>query len=133
MSSHPSQIKLEKRFRKMLNELDEYLENTYGNQYDLHPNRPVRGEAASNLYDGLFSATMNFSMGYGSEHGRGYIVKIDISTLEQVDKEHRSHIEEDAIEHLRLLLERDFPERYLEIKRDGRLYKIVGDFSLGHL
>jgi hypothetical protein len=74
---------------------------------------------------------MNFSMGYGSQFGRGYVVKIDISTLERVDREHRTHIEQDAVNHLRELLEQHFPERRLDVKRDGNLYKIVGDFSLG--
>jgi hypothetical protein len=131
MTTHPSQEKLEKRFRKMLDKLDAYLEDTYGQAYDLHPNRPPRGESSSTIYDGLFSATMNFSMGYGSQFGRGYVVKIDISTLEQVDREHRTHIEQDAIDHLRQLLDEHFPERRLDVKRDGNLYKIVGDFSLG--
>lgn len=132
MSTHPSQVKLEKRFRAMLNELDEYLETTYGDRYDLHPNRLPRGEASSNIYDGLFSATMKFSLGYGSQLGRGYVVTIDISTLEMVDPEHRREIEADAARHLEELIPKHFPERELSVRRDGRLYKIVGDFSLGH-
>ncbi len=78
---HPKQSALEKRLRAMLDELDNYLEDTYGEYFDLHPNRLARGEASSTLYDGLFSASLKFTMGYGTDSGRGYSVVIDISTL----------------------------------------------------
>lgn len=115
----------------MLDELDDYLEDTYGSRYELHPNRLPRGEASSNLYDGLFSASIKFTLGYGSETGRGYVVTIDISTLQHIDVKDREAIEGDAARKLEELIPQYFPERRLEVKKDGNVYKIVGNFSLG--
>lgn len=131
MSQHPSQRKLEQRFRAMLDELDEYLENRYESLYRLHPNRLPRGEASSGLYDGLFAASMTFTAGYGSQHGRGYVVVIDVSTLDRVDPQHKKEIQRDAAGKLEELLPAYFPDRRLSVKKDGNVYKIVGDFSLG--
>lgn len=117
----------------MLDELDDYLEETYGQRFIRHPNRPKRGEAASSRYDGLFSATSKFTLGYGSERGRGYLIVIDISTLDHIDKKTRDQIETDAIEHLKQLIPRYLPDRKLEVVKDGTVYKLVGDFSLGSL
>jgi hypothetical protein len=128
---HPKQSALEKRLRAMLDELDNYLEDTYGECFDLHPNRLARGEASSTLYDGLFSASLKFTMGYGTDSGRGYSVVIDISTLESIDRKTRNEIDEAAAEKLSQLLPRYFPERDLRLAREGHYYKIIGDFSLG--
>ncbi len=128
---HPKQEELEKRLRKMLDELDEYLEETYGDQFILHPNRLKKGEAASPLYDGMFSTSTKFSMGYGTKSGRGYDIVIDISTLEYVKNENRQRIEDDAARKLKTLLPNYFPNRKLSILKEANYYKLVGDFSLG--
>jgi len=125
------QDKLEESLTKMCLELDSYLEDKYGEKYPRHPNRMKRGEAASGNYDGLFSAGTKFTLGYGSSEGRGYIVDIDIVTLSWVKKEEEKQIIDDGISYLKDLLPKYFPDRKLEIKHDGNLYKIVGDFSLG--
>jgi hypothetical protein len=96
----------------------------------LHPNRPERGKAARVSYDGLFSTGTKFTLGYGSEHGRGYLVDIEMSTLEKVHPNDRSEIESAAIEFLEEQLPRHFPNRKLQVVKDGKVYKIVGDFSL---
>ncbi len=128
---HPKQAELDKTLRKMLDELDEYLEVKYGDKYILHPNRLPKGGAASPLYDGLFSTSTKFSMGYGTKTGRGYDVVIDISTLEYVKNEFRSKLEDDAAEKLRSLLPIYFPNRELSVLKEHNYYKLVGDFSLG--
>jgi hypothetical protein len=128
---HPKLAEIEERLRRALDELDNYLEDTYGTVYQLHPNRLDRGEASSPSYDGLFSVHAKFSLGYGSETGRGYILHISLSTLEQIPKPKRSKIEQDAVEKMNAIIPRYFPERDIRVTRDGGVYKIVGDFSLG--
>ncbi len=131
MSTHPKQQELEDTLRKMCDDLDTFLEDTYGDRYPLHPNRLARGNAASVAYDGLFSTGTQFTMGYGSKAGRGYIVDIDIATLSRVDKNDHDMIEASAVAYLESLLPVYFPNRQLQIVKDGNLYKIIGDFSLG--
>ncbi|PKL13127.1 MAG: hypothetical protein CVV52_07315 [Spirochaetae bacterium HGW-Spirochaetae-8] len=129
MSSQQQQ--LENQLRRMCDDLDQYLEDTYGDKYPLHPNRPLRGKAARVAYDGLFSTGTKFTLGYGSETGKGYLVDIEIITLSQVKPEDRDEIEQAAISHLRKIIGEYLPTRKLDICKDGRVYKIIGDFSLG--
>lgn len=128
---HPKQRELEDTLNKMCLDLDTFLEEKYGDKYPLHPNRLKRGKAASGNYDGLFSAGTKFTLGYGSKEGRGYIVDIDIVTLTWIKKKEQEEIVEDGVKYLKSIMPKYFPERKLEIKKDGNLYKIVGDFSLG--
>lgn len=128
---HPKQIELETQLHKMCLELDNHLEDNFGAMFPLHPNREKRGKTSSANYDGLFSTGVQFTNGYGSSLGRGYLLDIDISTLSWVKKSDVSLIEEEAINFLSKALKRYFPNRKLEIKRDQNVIKIVGDFSLG--
>lgn len=82
-------------------------------------------------YDGLFSTGTQFTLGYGSDHGRGYLVSVEIRTLSKVHEEDRKEIETSAITYLRSIIPAYFPNRNIEVKRDGNVYKLVGDFSLG--
>ena len=127
----PQQQVLENHMRALCDDLDHFLEDTFGNRYPLHPNRPPRGKAARVAYDGLFSTGTKFTLGYGSEHGRGYLVDIEISTLERVHPVDRQEIEHAAITFLREQLPIHFPKRKLTVVKDGKVYKIIGDFSLG--
>lgn len=131
MSTHPSQLLLEQKLRRLADDLDNYLEDRFGNLYPLHPNRPRRGEAASVAYDGLFSTGTQFTAGYGSKHGRGYIMSIEIRTLCPVKEEDRQAVEKASREYLNQIIPRYLPGRKIELKRDGNVYKLVGDFSLG--
>ena len=97
------------------------------------PIAPPRGRAARVAYDGLFSTGVKFTLGYGSEAGKGYLVDVEISTLDRVEPQQRARIEEDAVRFLSEHLKDFFPERDLRIVKDGKVYKIVGDFSLGSL
>jgi hypothetical protein len=131
MSTHPKQVALEGVLRKLFDDLDHYLEDTFHERYPLHPNRPARGKAASVAYDGLFSTGTQFTLGYGSKHGRGYIVSVEIRTLSRVKDEDKQEIEEAAMNYLRSRIKTYFPDRKIELKQDGNVYKLVGDFSLG--
>lgn len=82
-------------------------------------------------YDGLFSTGTQFTLGYGSKHGRGYIVSVEIRTLSRVKDEDKQEIEEAAMTYLRSRIKTYFPDRAIELKQDGNVYKLVGDFSLG--
>ena len=131
MSSHPKQVVLESTMRAMCNELDDLLEETFGTAYPRHPNRPARGKAASVAYDGLFSTGTQFTLGYGSDHGRGYIVSVEMRTLSKVREEDEKAVEEATVAIINDLLPQYFPEREITLEKDGKVYKLVGDFSLG--
>ncbi|HPZ15268.1 MAG TPA: hypothetical protein PLX25_01265 [Sphaerochaeta sp.] len=131
MSSHPKQIELEQKLRAMADDLDHFLEDRFEGLYPLHPNRLPRGKAASVAYDGLFSTGTQFTPGYGSEYGRGYVVSVEIRTLCPVKEEDRQAIEDASREYLKEIIPIYLPGRTVELKRDGNVYKLVGDFSLG--
>ncbi len=131
MSSHPKQIVLEGIMRKMCDELDHRLEESFGSHYPRHPNRPARGKAANVAYDGLFSTGTQFTLGYGSDHGRGYIVSVEMRTLSKVKKEDEQAVENATVEIINELLPQYFPDREITLKKDGKIYKLIGDFSLG--
>ncbi|WP_320127828.1 hypothetical protein [uncultured Sphaerochaeta sp.] len=131
MSTHPSQEALETNFRLLCDDLDTFLENTFGHRYTRHPNRLARGKAASVAYDGLFSTGTQFTLGYGSNYGRGYIVDIEIRTLDKIPATERQEIEEEAINQLKTFIPSRFPDRKISVVKDGNVYKLIGDFSLG--
>lgn len=129
--SHHNLIRFEKRLKELFDEVDDYLEERYGGEYPLHPARPPRGKTSSKSQDGLFNVGASFSAGYGSEHGRGYVMDVDMVTLSNVSREREEEILEEAAAKVGELLKRYFPDRELSVERDGRLFKIVGDLSLG--
>ncbi len=128
---HNKSIKWDKTLKLLFDEIDDWLENRYGEEYLLHPNRPARGKTANKEMDGLFNIGADFSAGYGSRFGRGYVIQMRISTLENVPFEVREKLESEVENLVREKLPEFFPGRKLELKRDGNLLKIVGDFSLG--
>ena len=77
---HPKQEELEERMALLCQELDNHLEDIYGDRYKIHPNRLKRGQGSNPSFDGLFSTSMAFTLGYGSKFGRGYIVNVEVST-----------------------------------------------------
>jgi len=114
-------------------EIDHELERKYDNLYPLHPARPEHGSTTNPLQDGLFSVGTAFTPGYGSEHGRGYIVRIQMATLSQVPETTRQDIEEDVVRMIEERLPAAFPGKDLRVERDGHVYKICGDLSLGEV
>jgi len=119
------------QLKKLFDEVDSHIEDLYGDKYPLNPVRPNRGETTNPEADGLFNIGANFTPGFRSELGRGYLIDISISTLEKVDEDVRREIHEAAMEKVKELLPIYFPDRELNVKRDGNNFKILGDFSLG--
>lgn len=130
---HHTRLLWESRLKKIFIKLDEYLEEKYGRRYPLHPVRAQRGSTANNAYDGLFNVGASFSAGIGSEYGPGYVVEVRMVTLSHIPAKVRAKIEEDVVECLKRELPIEFPERELQVARDGEIYKIFGDLSLGIL
>jgi hypothetical protein len=130
---HPKTIEFDNRMKKLFDEVDDYIEDIYGGRYKLHPVRPARGETANPEADGLFNIGANFTPGFGSELGRGYLIDVAMSTLEKVDEDVRREIYEAAAEKVKELLPIHFPERELTVRRDRNHFKIQGDFSLGKI
>jgi len=128
---HPKTAEFDDRLKKLFDEVDDYIEELYGDRYALHPVRPERGETANPEADGLFNIGANFTPGFGSELGRGYLIDVSMSTLEKVDEDIRREIYEAAAEKTKELLPLHFPERELTVKRDKNHFKIQGDFNLG--
>ena len=128
----PAQEELEQRLDKLCADLDNYLEDQYTDIFSLHPNRPLRGAGANPSYDGIFATSISFTLGYGSEYGRGYLVVVDVRTLQTVTALQREEINNRAFVYIKNNLPLHFPERKLDIVRDGNLLKIIGDFSLGN-
>jgi hypothetical protein len=131
--SNPNQEKFDHTLRQLCNELDGYLEDKFGHLYPLHPNRLRRGKAGNVSYDGLFSTGTKFTLGYGSSSGKGYLVDVEIVTLERVSKEDREMINSLAAQFLSEKLPIFFPSRTLKVIQEEKVFKIIGDFSLGTL
>ena len=130
---HPKQEELENELANLCRNLDNHLEDKYGQKYRIHPNRLKRGAGSNPRFDGLFCTSIAFTLGYGSKSGRGYIVEVDIRTLDRVTEEDRKKILEDAFDYIKDNLKIYLPERELDIVKDGEVMKIVGDFSLGEV
>jgi len=130
---HPKLVEWDNKFKAIFDEIDDYLEDKYEGLYTLHPNRAERGLTSNKSSDGLFNVGVSFSAGYGSKHGRGYVVEISLATLEKVKQEVRQQVEEDVVAQIKERLPRYFPQRHLQVDKDGRALKIHGDLSLGNL
>lgn len=111
--------------------IDDALEERYGRRYPLWPSRPPRGATANREADGLFNVGAAFSAGYGTKFGRGYVIEIRMATPAHVPANVMEQIEEDVVGMLSRELKKAFPGRRLEVSRDGPVYKIHGDLSLG--
>jgi hypothetical protein len=130
---HPKLVKFEERLKKLFDDVDHYIEDIYGEEYSIHPARPERGNTANPQADGLFNIGADFTAGYGSDRGRGYLIDVTMVTLERVAEDIRREIYTAAAEKVAELLPLHFPERRLEVVQDGNHFKILGDFSLGKL
>ena len=76
---------------------------------------------------------MAFTLGYGSKYGRGYIVNVDVRTLDKVSQYDKVHITSSAFAFLKSNLKEYFPDHELDVVQDGNVMKIVGDFGLGEV
>jgi len=130
---HPRMTEFDNRMKKLFDEVDDFIEERYGGVYALYPTRPERGETANPEADGLFNIGANFTPGYRSESGRGYLIDVAMATPEKVDEGARLAIRKAAAEKIKELLPVHFPERELYVSQDGNHFKIQGDFSLGEI
>jgi hypothetical protein len=120
----------ERKLKKLFDEIDDEIEERFGSLYNLHPARAKRGSTANKEQDGLFDIGASFSAGFGSDYGRGYVLDVDMVTLEHIPAEVQRHIEEIVVGLIREKLPRFFPGKDLDVKRDGNVFKIIGDLSL---
>jgi hypothetical protein len=131
MVRHYSTVQFETKLKKVFDRIDDYLEEQYGDRYPLHPARAKRNETANKEDDGLFNVGAAFSAGFGSELGPGYVVEVRMATLADVPEDVRDKLERVVVVCLRNELPKAFPKRKLKVKRDGPVYKVFGDLSLG--
>lgn len=128
---HPRIIEFEQRLKRLFDSIDDHLEEKYGGHYQLHPARPHRGKTSSKAQDGLFNVGATFTPGYGSRIGRGYIVQVEMITLDKVPSDVRDSIEQEVADLVNEKLPYYFPHRRLSVDRDRNVYKIHGDLRLG--
>ena len=119
----------EKKLEEVFDQIDHLMEDRYGDRYPLHPSRPERGATSQPSADGLFDLGAAFSAGFGSVHGRGYVISVRLSTLARVPADVMETIEQEVLALLQEKLPTAFPCRDLRIERDGHSFKIVGDLS----
>jgi|SRR6056297_739556 len=131
MINHPKLIEFEKKLKDLVHELDERLEERYGGNLTLHPARRPRGTTSNSAHDGLFDIRGEFTLGLGSESGKGYIIDIDIKTLDKIPEDYLKSIKKDTKVFLEKNLPAIFPGRDLSIIDENGQIKITGDLSLG--
>jgi hypothetical protein len=131
--THPKLAAFTKTLEALFLEVDEFLEDEWGESFSLHPNRPRRGETANPEMDGLYNIGPDFTPGLGSEKGRGYVISLKAATLDKVTPEQAEYLMEEAARLIRKKLPEYFPDRKLQVVRDGKRFKIIGDFSLGEV
>ena len=126
----PEVTRWEEQLKQVFDRIDDRLEERYGSEYPLHPARARRGAAANREDDGLFNIGAAFSAGFGSEHGRGYIVEVRMSTLSNVPEKVQNTLENEVADLLEKELSSAFPGRNLKVVRDGPVFKVIGDLGL---
>ena len=125
--------KWERRLKAVLDEIDHDLEEEYAGSFPLHPNRPAHKTTSNQEDDGLFDIGASFTVGVGSQFGPGYALSVRVATLKNVPQTLQDKLEEQVVELLREKLPYAFPDTHLQVERDGPIYKIFGDLSLGTL
>jgi len=130
---HPKTREWDRKLKRICDRLDAWLEDQYGDRFRLRPNRARRGETSNPEMDGLFNIQAVFTPGYGTEHGRGYYIEIEMSTMDNVDSRLRTEIRDQVKERLEKELKEEFPERKLDIGFEENMIKIWGELSLGSL
>lgn len=136
-----SKTKLERwehRLKQIFDEIDTELETEaatgkFGRKPSLHPSRPPAFATSNREDDGLFDLGAAFTVGIGSQHGPGYVVQARIATLEHIPAAFQKKFEAEVVRRLKQKLPQAFPGVALHVDRDGPVYKIHGDLSLGSL
>jgi hypothetical protein len=133
MYTHPKLAAFTDTLERLFHEVDEILEDRWGDSFNLHPNRPQRGNTGNPEMDGLFEIMPDFTIGLGSQKGRGYLIGFRVATLDKIPPEQFEAFMTEAAALIQEKLPLYFPGRGLEVVRDGKRFKITGDFSLGEL
>ncbi len=139
MSSSSSRLeRWELRLKQVFDEIDAELEaeiaaGLHGPVPPRHPNRPPPGATSNREHDGLFDLGAAFTVGIGSAHGPGYVLQARIATLHHIPPPIQRRFEDDVARRLKNKLPAAFPGISLHVDRDGPVYKIHGDLSLGSL
>lgn len=128
---HQKLLEFNHRIKTMFDEIDDVLEKKYGQKYSLHPNRPKCGTTSSREMDCLFNIGADFTSGYGSRFGRGYVIHTRLSTMDHIPESVKKNINEDIENLVQKKLEMAFPDRILRLEHDGSQLKIIGNFRLG--
>ena len=131
------QTKLERwehRLKQIFDEIDtEFEQEGAWREFRRHPNRPPAFATSNREDDGLFDLGAAFTVGIGSAHGPGYVVQARIATLDSIPADIQEMFEAEVTRRLKLKLPKAFPDVKLHVDRDGPVYKIHGDLSLGSL
>ncbi len=130
---HPKTIAWERTLSEVFDAIDADLEAAYGDRYPLHPARAKHGKTSNPEHDGLFNLGAAFSAGYGSQQGAGYVIRLRVATLSKVPDSVIEEMKNFIVERLRDALPKAFPDRELKVTRDGPIFKIHGDLSLGNV
>ena len=132
-----TQTKLERweaRLKQVFDEIDtEFEQEGAWRKFRRHPNRPPAFATSNREDDGLFDLGAAFTVGIGSAHGPGYVVQARIATLDSIPAEKQEQFEAEVVRRLKEKLPAAFPGVALHVDRDGPVYKIHGDLSLGSL
>ena len=124
----------EHRLKQIFDEIDTELEQEGAwRKFRRHPNRPPAFATSNREDDGLFDLGAAFTVGIGSAHGPGYVVQARIATLDAVPPAVQAQFEAEVARRLQEKLPAAFPGVTLYVDRDGPVYKIHGDLSLGSL
>ena len=123
----------EARLKQVFDEINDEFEASHSHRARRHPNRPPHGATSNREDDGLFDLGAAFTVGIGSQHGPGYVVQARIATLDAVPAEQQEKFEAEVVRRLKEKLPAAFPGVALHVDRDGPVYKIHGDLSLGTL
>ena len=124
----------EHRLKQIFDEIDtEFEQEGAWREFRRHPNRPPAFATSNREDDGLFDLGAAFTVGIGSAHGPGYVVQARIATLDSIPAEKQEQFEAEVVRRLKEKLPAAFPGVALHVDRDGPVYKIHGDLSLGSL
>lgn len=127
---HTKAKEWEGRLKSVFDEIDVMLEDEYGEQFNLHPSRPIEGRTSNPEMDGLFNVGASYSAGFGSKLGPGYVVDIRLSTLQRVSKELREELRDKVQAWLTEKLPIAFPDNKLLVDKEHQHLRIHGDLSL---
>lgn len=120
----------EEKLNSLLCQVNVKLEEEYGTVVPRHPARLAHGETPNPQNDGLFRVAATFTSGFGSVWGKGYVLDIEPVTLDVFPPDIWARVEAKACKMIQDGLDSVLPGRGLELKRDGTLWKIIGDLSL---